>query len=130
MRRITQRTANELRPPANGSRIVWDGEIPGLGVRVTASGVVSFVLAYRIHGRQTKYTLGRSPEWSVTAARNEAIELRKRVRDGIDPHQERAKLRSEPTGCAAARTSAAECGRQEGRGTHAPLGRRGAQARR
>jgi hypothetical protein len=83
VRKVTQRAVSKLKPPANGSRIVWDGEVPGFGVRVTAASVVSFLLAYRMHGRQTKFTFGRAPEWSAVAARNEAIELRRRIREGI-----------------------------------------------
>jgi integrase len=83
--------------PKQGNRIEWDAEIPGFGVRMTASGVTSFILDYRIAGRQRRYTIGRYPEFTVAAARIEAGELRARIRDGHDPMEERHQSRNEPT---------------------------------
>jgi site-specific recombinase XerD len=65
-------------------------------VRITAAGVVAFILNYRIAGRERRYTIGRYPEWSADAARDEALELRAKIRKGLDPLQERASSRSEP----------------------------------
>jgi integrase len=66
-------------------------------VRITAAGVVSFVLSYRIFGRQRNYTIGRWPEWTATAARDEALALKKKIRDGSDPLEEKHQDHSEPT---------------------------------
>ncbi len=93
--RLTERDIAKLSPPITGNRIVYDSELPGFGVRITAAGVVSFVLNYRIHGRERRYTIGRAPEYSVAAARDEAIELRSRIRNGADPLAERELLRLE-----------------------------------
>ena len=60
--RISQRTIADLRPPARGNRILYDLEIAGFGVRVTSAGAISFILNYRIHGRERRYTIGRHPE--------------------------------------------------------------------
>jgi integrase len=93
--RLTERDISRLTPPAAGNRIVYDAELPGFGARVTAAGVVSFVLNYRIHGRERRYTIGRAPEYSVAAARDEAMELRRRIRNGEDPLAKRELLRLE-----------------------------------
>jgi Arm domain-containing DNA-binding protein len=69
---ISEKTIKNLKPPATGNRITFDGEVRGFGARITAAGVVSFILDYRIHGRQRRITIGRHPEWSVVAARAEA----------------------------------------------------------
>jgi integrase len=95
-RRIIETTIKKLRPPEQGSSIEWDSEIPGFGVRITAARVVSFVLSYRIFGRQRNYTIGRWPEWTATAARDEALALKKKIRDGADPLEEKHKDHSEP----------------------------------
>lgn len=58
---------------------------------------MSFILNYRIHGRERRYTIGRHPELSATAARERALHLRRRVLDGSDPLEEREQARSEPT---------------------------------
>ena len=83
--------------PDRGNHIEWDSEIPGFGVRITASGVTSFILDYRISGRQRRYTIGRHPELTIAAARIEAGELRARIRNGRDPMEERNNSRVEPT---------------------------------
>src|SRR5437870_1007824 len=94
--RITRETVLRMTPPAADSRITFDGEVPGFGARITARGVISFVLSYRIHGRQRCYTIGRYPTLSPTEARDEAIELRKAIRQGQDPLATRALERNAP----------------------------------
>src|ERR1019366_7632292 len=96
-RRIVQQTILKLSPPKQGNRIEWDAEIPGFGVRITSAGVVAFVLDYRIHARKRRYTIGRHPEVTATAARARAIELRLKISNGIDPLEEREQERAEPT---------------------------------
>ena len=62
------------------------------------AGVISFILDYRIHGRHRRYTIGRYPdEYSATAARTRAGELRQRIREGRDPMEERNQSRLELT---------------------------------
>jgi integrase len=96
-RRIIETTIKKLRPPEQGSNIEWDAQIPGFGVRITAAGVVSFVLSYRIFGRKRNYTIGRWPEWTASAARDEALTLKRRIRDGVDPLEEKHRDHTEPT---------------------------------
>lgn len=93
---ITLTIVSGLKPPASGNRILYDSEIPGFGVRITAAGAISFVLTYWIHGRQRRYTIGRFPEYKPFEARNEAIELRKIIRGGEDPLENRLSLRTAP----------------------------------
>ena len=67
---ITEKAIKTLKAPQSGNDVLWDGEIPGFGVRITAAGVKSFVLSYRRNGRKHRYTIGRVSEWSITAARD------------------------------------------------------------
>jgi len=55
----------------------------GFGVVVTASGVRSFVLNYRIAGRERRYTIGRCSTWRVPKAIKTTRELRQRI-DTLD----------------------------------------------
>ncbi len=96
-RRIVEQVIKQLKAPKRGNKITWDGEIKGFGVRITAAGAISFILDYRIAGRQRRYTIGRWPELTATAARIEAVELRSDIRNGQDPMEEKRALRSEPT---------------------------------
>jgi len=92
---LTSKILERLTAPTDGSQytLLFDGELPGFGARITAAGVISFTLDYRIRGRRRRYTLGRWPELPVLAARNEAIELRQRIRNGVDPAAERERQR-------------------------------------
>jgi integrase len=95
--KISEKIVKNLTPPNHGNRILYDAQIPGFGVRITATGAVSFVLNYYVHGRERRFTIGKHPELSVVAARNRALELRKKVNEGVDPLEERERDRTQPT---------------------------------
>jgi integrase len=84
-------------PPVAGYTLLWDRAVRGFGCRVTAAGAKSFVLDYRASGRQRRYTLGSWPDWSVAAARNEAMRLKRAIDQGRDPMAERYHARHAPT---------------------------------
>src|SRR6185437_11347304 len=65
--RITSKLIEMLQAPESGNSILYDKDVRGFGVRVTTNGVTSFILNYRINGRERRYTIGRCDEWSVTA---------------------------------------------------------------
>jgi|SRR5579859_131466 len=85
--KITQKMIKKLTPPAKGQRIIYDGAMDGFGVRITANGVVSFILNYYIDGRKRRYTIGRwsEEEWSADAALKEAGRLKAAIHNGEDP---------------------------------------------
>jgi hypothetical protein len=53
-------------------------------------------LDYRYAGRQRRLTIGRWPEWSVTAARERARELRRMIDEGEDALAAKEELREAP----------------------------------
>jgi integrase len=95
--RITQKLIEKLEARESGNRIVYDDDVRGFGVRITNSGVKSFILNYRINRRERRYTIGRCDEWTVTAAREKAVELRGEIAKGTDPMKEREALWGAPT---------------------------------
>jgi integrase len=95
--KITDRIARALTPPVQGNRITYDEEVRGFGLRVTARGAKSFILNYRVGGRERRITIGGYPDWSVSAARERARSLKRRVSLGDDPMQERHDERDAPT---------------------------------
>src|ERR1700722_12710463 len=95
--KITQRTIKNLAVPEDGNAIVWDSELKGFGLRVTANRAISYFLNYRAHGRQRRYKIGNHPEWSAEAARAEAAEIKPKIKKGYDPLEEEQKARGEPT---------------------------------
>src|SRR5262249_4485601 len=95
--RITQKIIEKLEPPPRGNRIVYDLEIPGFGVRITAGKAIAFTLEYSLHGRQRRFTIGSWPTFTATAARARALEVRSGVARGIDPLAEKERAREAPT---------------------------------
>jgi integrase len=94
---LTDKLVRELASPGSGNRVVYDAEVKGFGARVTAAGGRSFVLNYRINGRERRHTIGQFPAWSVRLAREEAASLKRDIDRGRDPVGEREEARSAPT---------------------------------
>ena len=95
--RITEMLVRNLPPPDQGNRITYDTEISGFGVRVTAKDAKSFIINYRADGRERRYTIGKVPEWSVSAAREEAKRLKREIDVGGDPMSDRIDRREAPS---------------------------------
>lgn len=95
--RITVGVVTALAPPATGNRVVWDKDLTGFGVRITAAGAVSFVLRYVVAGRERRFTLGKHPDLSPSAARDHATVLRGKIVAGEDPMEARHEARKAPT---------------------------------
>ncbi len=94
---ISQRTIKDLKAPQTGNRIIYDSQLGGFGVRITAGGAISFILTYWVNGRQRRFTIGRHPELTATAARAEAVQLREVIRRGGDPLAEKQQRYAAPT---------------------------------
>jgi integrase len=95
---LTTETLKKLEAPAKGNRLHFDGKIPGFAARITANGVVAFVLDYSFRGRQRRYTIGRHPGITLQDAKKKAQELRKQIDvDGTDPMEVRTQDRQAPT---------------------------------
>lgn len=55
--------------------IVWDDQLPGLGLRLTHTNRKTFVVSYRADGRKRRKTLGTTDELTLAEARQHASEL-------------------------------------------------------
>lgn len=93
MPKLTETFVKKILPPESGNRILYDDDIKGFGIRVTAKGARSFVLNYSIARRERRITIGQFPAWSVAAARDHVKELRKAVDRGEDPLATRDEAR-------------------------------------
>ena len=72
--------------PVDGRQIeLWDGKIKGLGLRISPKGTKSFVLLYRMDGRQRRLTLGRYPSLKLSDARKLAGNALHDISFGKDP---------------------------------------------
>lgn len=86
---LTDTLVKGLEPPARGNRVTYDREVKGFGARVTSAGARSFILNYRIAGRERRITIGSFPDWKVKAAREQAKVLKRDVDLGRDPMKPR-----------------------------------------
>lgn len=92
--RISKSTVEGVILPKPGRRgVLWDSELKGFGLRVTSTGVRTYVLRYQHGGRsgaQRQVTIGQhgSP-WTADQARKRAAELLLQIRTGADPAAER-----------------------------------------
>src|SRR5262245_14481839 len=97
--RLTDTITKQLPAPERGNKIAFDDAVKGFGVRVTAAGARAFVLDYRrkADGKQRRITIGAWPDWSTTAAREEAKRLKREIDGGADPIGEEEAARAAPS---------------------------------
>lgn len=93
--KINKSTIEAVTPPDKGYLLVWDEVIRGFGLRVTASGIRSYILQVRIKGREKRITVGRYPGVSPEVARKVAQGMLGQIAEGGDPVAEKAKRKLE-----------------------------------
>jgi integrase len=102
-KKLTETVIKDIIPPERGERFVYDTEVTGFAVKLFAptkanpKGARTFVLVYRRNGALRRFRIGAWPDWSVTATRSEAKEVRQRVDRGEDPARERRDWYEAPT---------------------------------
>ncbi len=98
--RITKRVVDSLRPRAS-EFTVWDGKMPGFGVRVRPTGAMSYIVVYRAgSGRGApvrRYTIAGVGKVAPENARSRAQALLGSVAHGHDPAGEKITQRGTPT---------------------------------
>ena len=88
--KITNRAVERIAVPERGYVIAWDKELKGFGCRVMAPDkrgkvVRSFIVNYRITGKERRISLGRYGVLSADQARDMAGDWLRDARKGIDP---------------------------------------------
>jgi len=97
MAKITKRIIDSLQAQGK-DLVVWDGEMPGFGIRVKPSGVKSFCVQYRNEqGRSRRLTIGRYGRLTVEEARKEARQLLAKADVGQDPAEHKSEVRHSQT---------------------------------
>jgi integrase len=95
--RLSKRTIDAIARPPSGYLIAWDARLKGFGVRVTAAGVISFIVNYRVNGIERRMTIGRYGVLSPDEARQLASKRLGEASEGVDPLREKQKLRQGTT---------------------------------
>ncbi len=80
-----------------GTHYLWDDDLAGFGVRIYPTGRKSFLVTYRVKGRQRFQTVGKVGELTLQQARKIAMEILVEVRHGHDPSGERQARSKAPT---------------------------------
>lgn len=83
--KLSKRVVDRLEVRAK-DYIVFDGELPGFGVRVMPNGKRFYLIQYRRHGRTRRMALGQHGVMTAEIARREANRMLGAVRGGgADP---------------------------------------------
>ena len=93
---LTEKRIRDAKP-GQKTRIEWDARVSGLGLRITPGGSKSFVLTYRVNGRQRRATLGRAGEVPLAAARQMAAEQKVLILQGDDPLERKQERKQAAT---------------------------------
>ncbi len=94
--KLTKRVVESVRPgPAR--KVIWDDELRGFGLRVTPSGVRSYLLDYHMRGRRRRMVLGRHGPLTCDVARRKALEHLAALQVGCDPLEALQVERLAPT---------------------------------
>lgn len=92
MTKLTKRVvdAAEVRP---ADYFIWDGDLPGFGLRVLPSGRKRYIVQYRAGRRSRRISLGPSTVLTCEQARSQAIVILAASRNGDDPAASREASR-------------------------------------
>ncbi|OBX19778.1 integrase [Erythrobacter sp. QSSC1-22B] len=96
--KISKRTVDALHP-SKTNQFLWDAGLKGFGAKITPAGAISYVLQFRMGGREAstrRYTIGpHGSPWTPTTARLEAERLLILIAQGVDPVDADRKRRRE-----------------------------------
>lgn len=76
---------------------VNDADLKGFGLRIQPSGVMSYYVRYRLRGRQTRYVIGRTTEFSPAQARDAAKSTLAGINLGTNPLDDRKPVKAGKT---------------------------------
>lgn len=98
-RSLTKTVIDRLRydPDGASQQILWDGNMPGFGVRVYPSGRKTFVVGYRVKGRWRLMALAPYGVKTLVQARQQARRELGRAADEKDPLEHRQQERAAKT---------------------------------
>ena len=97
-RPLTDLTLRKI-TPQRGTRVeIWDTHLPGFGMRMSETGVKTFVVMYRTGGVKRRLTLGRWPILPLAEAREKARDALKTAALGTDPQAQKRVAKEEQSG--------------------------------
>lgn len=95
--KINTEAIESIKPPPSNYVMIWDSELKGFGLRVTAKGTKSYILQTRVKGKNRRITLGKHPALKPQHARRLAKERMGDLIKGKDQAAERDARAKFPT---------------------------------
>ena len=93
---LTEKRIRDAKPQGR-QYMIWDPKLRGFGLKVSKT-VKSYIVDYRVGGKQRRATIGRVGELSLADARKRASSMLDGIRSsGTDPLRQRAERRDAPT---------------------------------
>ncbi len=91
-KKLTDRIVKALKPPQEGKDQYWDKDAE-LGLNVYSSGKKSWIVMYRVGGKQKSKKLGVYPTMKMAEAKREARDILNSAQKGLDLVYERKKTK-------------------------------------
>jgi integrase len=92
--KLTKAVIEALQAPAKGQAFIWDSEMKGFAVRITPTGVKSWIVQMRVRGgKERRMTVGLCSKLPLDRARIEARKLLAHADLGRDVGKERKDAR-------------------------------------
>src|SRR5690349_3945282 len=95
MKLTNQKAATLALPSGKSDALFFDDDVPGLALRLRATGSRSWVFQYRHGTQQRRIALGVASALTLTEARRQATRLHAEVRLGADPAGVKARAREQ-----------------------------------
>jgi hypothetical protein len=87
---LTTKAVENLKIPDAGRYEVWDAAIPNLGLRISERRLKTWMMVYRVNGKQRRQNLGRYPTMGLADARRAAQDILEKSQSGVDVVLEKA----------------------------------------
>lgn len=91
MPKLTKSVVDRAPLPQDGQSFIWCSELRGFGVRLNASGARTYIVQGRINGKERRVSIGRHGVFTVDQARDQAQEVLRGMRLGVDPVEEKVR---------------------------------------
>ena len=95
--RFTAKGIIAIKIPSSGRVEYWDESMTGFGMRVSSSGVKTWITMYRHQGRKRRHTLGTFPSMTLADAYEKARQSLNEAANGKDPASEKQNERRADT---------------------------------
>ena len=94
---FTKKALETIESPTKDKEYYYDLKVHGLCLCVTKNGVKTFYLYRKVNGRPERIRIGKFPDFSIENARSEASNLNHLIERGVNPNQEKQKIKAELT---------------------------------